>query len=226
MVTKNRGELTSERLTSFQNSQQLDSKTSAQDNEHAVSRISMRIPPNHRGKPIISHLISHYSIMVNIRAAVVRANSGDDGWFDLELWGKNADIQNALEYLYELEPEVYLEFWFESNHQEDSACSGYFKPLSVMRNGVTSKANTLTQTRIKIQIPSLYQQQPVISQLIADYGLTVNITGALLESSNQAHGLFDLALHGTPQQIQDALAFLQKLDVKIWGKPNPAGDSW
>ncbi len=83
-----------------------------------------------------------------------------------------------------------------------------------------------TKTRLRIQIPKSYQQEPVISRLTSDYGLAFNITAARLGVGNQENGLFDLELQGTPEQIQKALGYLVKLNVKVWGKPNPDGDSW
>ena len=37
-------------------------------------------------------------------------------------------------------------------------------------------ADTLTQKRIRVRIPRNYHQEPVISRLVSDFGLTVNIT--------------------------------------------------
>ncbi|MBD2100694.1 NIL domain-containing protein [Leptolyngbya sp. FACHB-261] len=85
---------------------------------------------------------------------------------------------------------------------------------------------TATRIRVKIRIPSEHRQEPVISRLISEHRLLVNITGAKLEDCPQAEGWFDLELHGTPPQLQQGLAYLQNLDIQIWGKPNPDGDSW
>lgn len=82
-----------------------------------------------------------------------------------------------------------------------------------------------TKTRIRLHIPPDYQQEPVISRLSSDYGLSVNITGAKLAATTQA-GIFELELRGTPQQIQTGLTYLRSLNVKVIGKPNAEGDSW
>lgn len=90
----------------------------------------------------------------------------------------------------------------------------------------SSVVDSLTKTRIKIQIPKTCQNEPVISRLTSDYGLTFNITKAMLEANNREEGVLELELIGTPEQIQRATAYLLKLQVKIWGKPNPDGDAW
>ena len=83
----------------------------------------------------------------------------------------------------------------------------------------------LTKTRIRLHIPLDYQQEPVISRLSSDHGLSVNITGATLAATTQA-GIFELELSGTPQQIQTGLMYLRSLNIKVIGKPNAEGDSW
>lgn len=82
-----------------------------------------------------------------------------------------------------------------------------------------------TQSRIRIWIPKHQCQESIVSRLTSDYGLTVYITGTHAEVS-AADRCCDLTLHGTPRQIQSALADLQSLGIRIWGKPNPDGDSW
>jgi len=48
-------------------------------------------------QPVISRLISHHGVTVNITGAT-SANARDDGWFDLEIQGKASQIQSALTY--------------------------------------------------------------------------------------------------------------------------------
>lgn len=43
--------------------------------------------------------------------------------------------------------------------------------------------NTLTNKRIRLRIPKDYHQEPVISRLVSEYGLTVNIAAAILRLS-------------------------------------------
>ena len=89
---------------------------------------------------------------------------------------------------------------------------------------VSNKSND-TQIRLRIYIPQRYQQEPIISRLTSEYGLIVNITEAMLLPDN-AQGKFDLELRGTPSQICSGLTYLEKLQLKILGKPNAYGDGW
>lgn len=97
---------------------------------------------------------------------------------------------------------------------------------SLTRSSTIAHHRDFTKTRIQIHIPPDYQQEPVISRLISDYGLSVNITGAKLEPTTQAQGRFDLELRGTPQQIHTGLMYLRSRNVTLIGKPNAEGDSW
>lgn len=73
-----------------------------------------------------------------------------------------------------------------------------------------------SEIRIRVRIPKQYQKEPVISNLISQYSLTVNIAAALLSANAREDGWFDLELHGTEQNIQDALIYLNDLDLEIW----------
>ncbi|WP_333475994.1 NIL domain-containing protein [Allocoleopsis sp.] len=79
------------------------------------TRIRLRIPKQYNEEPIISRLVSHHGVTVNISAALLGSNGRDDGWFDLELRGTSRQIQSALIYLHEMD----LEIWGESNQEED-----------------------------------------------------------------------------------------------------------
>jgi ABC-type methionine transport system ATPase subunit len=87
-----------------------------------------------------------------------------------------------------------------------------------------SEDQRLTSTRIRLRIPKRYQQEPVISKLISEYGLTVNIAAALLGANAREDGWFDLELQGTVPQIQTALLYLNDLDLEIWYESET--DSW
>jgi len=69
-------------------------------------RIRICIPQEYNGVPIISRLVSHHEVTVNISGASLEANSCKDGWFDLEIEGSNPQIQSALTYLDELDLEI------------------------------------------------------------------------------------------------------------------------
>ena len=94
---------------------QLDTDSDLGANRPTQTRIRVRIPKEYNDEPIISRLISHYGVTVNIAAALLGANARDDGWFDLELRGTTTQIQSALTYLNEMD----LEMWTESNSEVD-----------------------------------------------------------------------------------------------------------
>jgi ABC-type methionine transport system ATPase subunit len=77
------------------------------DERKTEQRIRLRISRQYHQEPVISHLVSHYQLTVNITAAILGANATGDGWFDLVLQGSNANIQAALSYLDELDLEVW-----------------------------------------------------------------------------------------------------------------------
>ncbi|MDM9379314.1 NIL domain-containing protein [Chlorogloeopsis sp. ULAP01] len=90
----------------------------------------------------------------------------------------------------------------------------------------TSEINNKTQVRLRLYIPSIYQHQPVICQLISRYNLIVNITGAKLGKHTGGEGYFDVDIKGALSQISLALVYLESLNIIIKGKPNTDGDSW
>ena len=84
-----------------------------------------------------------------------------------------------------------------------------------------------TKTRIRIRVPKEYHQEPVISRLISECGLTVNFNAALLGVKTADDGWFDLELNGTAQQIENALIYLNDLDVEIWSdSTNSDEETW
>ena len=84
-----------------------------------------------------------------------------------------------------------------------------------------------TQTRIRIRIPKNYHDEPVISRLTSHYGLTVNITAALLGANARDDGWFDLELRGRSEQIRSALLYLNELDLEIWSESTEnQNDGW
>ena len=87
-------------------------------------------------------------------------------------------------------------------------------------------ANRHTHTRVRVRIPKDLHEEPVISRLVSHHGVTVNITAALLSANARDDGWFDLELKGTSQQIQSALAYLNELDLEIWGQSLQEEDGW
>ncbi|GAA6618002.1 NIL domain-containing protein [Scytonema sp. NUACC26] len=76
--------------------------------------------------------------------------------------------------------------------------------------------NQLAHRRIRLRIPKEFHQEPVISRLISNYGLTVNITAAMLGSNGIGDGWFDLDLQGSSEQIESALIYINDLNLEIW----------
>lgn len=76
--------------------------------------------------------------------------------------------------------------------------------------------NQILQKRIRIRIPKHYHQEPVISRLVSNYNLTVNITAAVLGANANGDGWFDLDLQGTNPEIESAMTYLSELDLEIW----------
>ncbi|HEY9642693.1 MAG TPA: NIL domain-containing protein [Coleofasciculaceae cyanobacterium] len=90
------------------------------------------------------------------------------------------------------------------------------KPFQPKLDQSPATSDRHTQIRVRIRIPKQYQQEPIISNLITRYGLTVNIAAALLSANGREDGWFDLVLQGTEVQIQSALIDLNDLDLEIW----------
>lgn len=88
----------------------------------------------------------------------------------------------------------------------------------------TPENNPIILTRIRIRISKKYHQEPVISRLVSDYGLTVNIAAALLGANARDDGWFHLQLQGTSQQISSALIYLNDLDLEVWHESEKAND--
>lgn len=105
--------------------------------------------------------------------------------------------------------------------------------MAIRKNNVSEKAwndspqqaQEETHIRIRVKIPKQYHQEPVISRLVSRHGLTVNIKAAILGAHAPGDGWFDLELWGTSPRIQEGLAYLQIMNIRVWGKPNPDGDN-
>ena len=79
------------------------------DSRPTQTRVRIRIPKNYHDEPVLSRLISHHGLTVNITGALLGANARDDGWFDLELRGTREQIRSALLYFNELDLEIWNE---------------------------------------------------------------------------------------------------------------------
>ena len=81
-------------------------------------------------------------------------------------------------------------------------------------------------TRIRVQIPKKYQNEPLISRLATQYHLDVNIAAATLGLDNYASGWFDLQLSGLARNIGDAIHYLLDQDVEILQWDKNEVDGW
>ncbi|MTJ29221.1 NIL domain-containing protein [Aphanizomenon sp. UHCC 0183] len=79
-----------------------------------------------------------------------------------------------------------------------------------------SSENTLINKRIRVRITQDHHQEPVISRLVSESGLTVNIKAAILGQNAVGDGWFDLDIQGTETQIQNGLNYLQELKLQVW----------
>ena len=75
---------------------------------------------------------------------------------------------------------------------------------------------------LRVKISPQYHQQPLISKLVSDYGLVINITAALLTSSARDDGWFDLEVLGDVVQINQALAALHSIGIEVFVISPPA----
>ncbi|MDB9447440.1 NIL domain-containing protein [Anabaena sp. CS-542/02] len=83
--------------------------------------------------------------------------------------------------------------------------------------------NQITHRQIRLRIPTNFHQEPVISRLVSDYGLTINITAAILGANAVGDGWFELDLQGFTTQIDDAINWLRDIELEIWDE-NSVGD--
>ncbi len=83
-----------------------------------------------------------------------------------------------------------------------------------------------TSVRITVKIPKDYHNEPIISRLVSEHGLTVNITAAMMGENPNEEGWFNLELTGTGDRIRSALVYLEELDLEIWNKSEDEDDAW
>lgn len=74
------------------------------------------------------------------------------------------------------------------------------------------------QKTIRIQVPQSLHQVPIISTLISEYKLIVNIRGAILDQKAIGGGWFDLLLDGEDANIAQSVLYLKDVGVEIWNE--------
>ncbi len=80
--------------------------------------------------------------------------------------------------------------------------------------------------RIQVRIPKDYLQEPVISHLVSQYGLTVNIATAILGEHSREDGWFELELRGSEEQIRSAQIYMNDLDLEVLSESKSPEFSW
>jgi ABC-type methionine transport system ATPase subunit len=80
-----------------------------------------------------------------------------------------------------------------------------------------------TQRRVRLRIPKHFHQEPVISQLVSEYQVTVNIMAAVLGANANGDGWFDLELRGTNEQVGQALDYVNDLGLEVWRESDQDG---
>ena len=84
--------------------------------------------------------------------------------------------------------------------------------------------NRFTQRRLRLRIPKQFQQEPIISRLISDYQVTINIRAAILGANGRDDGWFDLELRGAAAHVQAAMEYINDLGLEVW--PDSDQDGW
>ena len=69
--------------------------------------VDINIPQRLHQQPVLANLIGNYNLIVNFRAAVLDRKATGGGWFNLSLEGDLQDIEQALNYLRDLEIEIF-----------------------------------------------------------------------------------------------------------------------
>ncbi|MBW4426432.1 MAG: NIL domain-containing protein [Nostoc desertorum CM1-VF14] len=187
------------------------------------------VPQRYHRQPVISRLVSRYGLTVNIKAASLTSDNDSDGWFDLELSGNPQKLTNSLSYLQGLGVNL-LELAIATQIQPNQHSLTFPSPTSKLSPKDSAwltnqwqkqfqQLISLGQTnRLRLQLCILksYYEEPVISELVSCYGLTVNITSARLQPDTEDDGWFDLDLWGRTKQIYSSLNYLEKLGLPIW----------
>ncbi|MBD2505177.1 NIL domain-containing protein [Anabaena azotica] len=186
-----------------------------------VSQICIRIPQFYHRQPVLSQLISGYGLMVNITAAFLDAETKKDGWFNLEIQGGEQDVKAGIDYLKTLNIEVeIIKFTFIKGEENELNLWQFDLSEALLRQEseveLTAIESKINRAKFHVCISQNYRSYPIIAGLITYSGLTVDIVGALLETSSENDGWFDLELWGRPQQIISGLRYLKERGLQIW----------
>jgi ABC-type methionine transport system ATPase subunit len=101
-----------------------------------------------------------------------------------------------------------------------------FRMMDSKSNLQAKEDRKLIQARITMRVPQNHHKEPIISRLVSEHGLTVNIVAAILGENAKEDGWFNLELEGTNEQIQGALVYLKELDLEVWDKSKSNDEIW
>ncbi len=178
--------------------------------------IEIRIPEKYHCQPIVSRLISRYGLSVNIAAAAFEIETKKDAWFNLEIQGSYQQLKSGITYLQGLSVKVeQLNFQTLTEQKIQDLqilCPNYVKKLD---EGKMTQYQT-NRAKFQVCIPKNYRSFPIIAGLVTHCGLTINITGALLDTNRENDGWFNLEIWGDREQIVSGLRYLKQLDLQIW----------
>jgi len=188
--------------------------------------IRIRVPQHYYRQPVISRLISRYNLTVNIKAASLTADIDSCGWFDLELQGNPEQVINSLSYLQRIGVDLMQIGIVGSIQPSQDSQSFPISESNITRNEHTSlvtkwenqlypqiSSNQTNRIRLQLCISKNHYHKPVISELVSRYGVTVNITGALLKPDVQNDGWFDLEIWGSQDQLFSSFSYLQSFFI-------------
>lgn len=156
-------------------------------------------------------------IALDIAGLTLQGHSPGQGWFDLELRGQVAAegaVQQSVELILNT---LCCEGFLASSH-------GLTLPVTFESDGEAASA-TLTPTRreqadqrmrLRVRIPARFQQEPILSNLVAVHNLSVNILGALLGSDGSHDGWFDVEVLGQGERIAAGVSYLEGLGLQVW----------
>ena len=74
----------------------------------------------------------------------------------------------------------------------------------------------LREIDLRIRIPPSLLDSPVLSSLIRDFDLRLNIESAQLSQEDCVSGWFHLHLSGQSEQIRSALDWLREKRIEFW----------
>jgi hypothetical protein len=88
--------------------QESEAEITAIERKTNRAKFHVCIPQSYRSSPIITGLVTCCGLTVTILGALLEKSSENDGWFDLEVWGRPQEIISGLRYLKEKGLQIWL----------------------------------------------------------------------------------------------------------------------